>query len=86
MPRRSAASGAQVKLSVAVRPATRRLLRAAAAKRGLTVPEYVRRAIESRLSEKPHEGRRHKPALSGLSDPVLAELWDNELDARYDRL
>lgn len=25
-------------------------------------------------------------ALSALADPVLAELWDNERDAAYDRL
>jgi hypothetical protein len=25
-------------------------------------------------------------ALTGSADPVLAELWDNEKDAAYDRL
>ena len=25
------------------------------------------------------------PALSAKADPVLAELWDNKDDARYDR-
>jgi hypothetical protein len=24
--------------------------------------------------------------LSGKVDPVLAELWDNEMDAEYDRI
>ena len=26
------------------------------------------------------------PALSARSDPVLAEIWDNEKDAAYDQL
>ena len=25
-------------------------------------------------------------ALSGIIDPVLTELWDNEEDAEYDRI
>ena len=59
-----------------------------AAHRDVTIREYVLSTIEERLAtdwvqlaEK--EGLL---ALTASSDPVLAELWDNEKDAAYDGL
>ena len=66
----------------------RRRLRLMAAHRDVTIREYVLSTIEERLAtdwvqlaEK--EGLL---ALTAASDPVLAELWDNEKDAAYDGL
>jgi hypothetical protein len=67
-------------------PEVRRRLRLAAAKRDLTVRQYVLEAIEERLREDLGESDEGGSALTAKSDPVLAELWDNRRDAEYDRL
>lgn len=51
-----------------------------AARRDLTLQEYVRRAVERQLAEDAPS------ALRADDDPVLAELWSNEADAVYDDL
>ena len=63
----------------------RQRLRLAAAKRDMTVGQYLRQAIEVRLKEDLPEDHIGS-VLTEKTDPVLAELWNNPKDARYDRL
>lgn len=72
------------RISIDVVPEVRRRLRLAAAKRDLSVRQYVLDAIEERLRE--DLGGDGMSALTAQSDPVLAELWNNRKDAEYDRL
>jgi hypothetical protein len=58
----------------------------AAAKRDLTIREYVLEAIEERLREDLGEEDEGVLTLTAKADPVLAELWDNPKDSEYDRL
>ena len=74
------------RISVDVEPGVRRRLRLAAAKRDLTVRQYVLGAIEERLREDLGPANDGMLALTAMSDPVLAALWDNRKDAEYDRL
>ena len=69
-----------------VAPELRRRLRLAAAKRDLTLRQYVLDAIEERLEEDLGASGGEEAALSEKNDPVLAELWRNRRDARYDDL
>ncbi len=66
---------------------TRRQLKLAAAKKDVSLREYVLSALESRLTEdlKELEENGGLYLLTAVSDPVLAEIWDNERDAAYDR-
>jgi len=70
----------------AVLKQVRRRLRLAAAKRDLTVRQYVLDAIEERLREDLGDEDEGMSALTRKADPVLAELWDNRKDSAYDRL
>ena len=74
------------RISVDVLPEVRRRLRMAAAKRDLTIREYVLEAIEERLREDLGEEDEGVLSLTAKADPVLAELWDNPKDSEYDRL
>ncbi len=74
------------RISIDVLPEVRRRLRLAAAKRDLTVRQYVLEAIEERLREDLGEEDEGMLALTAKADPVLAELWDNPKDSEYDRL
>ena len=74
------------RISVDVLPEVRRRLRLAAAKRDLTIRQYVLDAIEERLREDLGDDGAGLLALTAKADPVLAELWDNRRDAEYDRL
>jgi hypothetical protein len=74
------------RISIDVEPGFRRKLRLAAARRDVTVRQYVLEAIETQLRQDAMEDRAALAPLTAASDPVLAELWDNELDAAYDRL
>jgi len=80
------ASPKRPRISVDVRPEVRRRLRVAAAKRDLTVRQYVLEAIDERLREDLGDEGDGLLALSAKADPVLAELWDNRRDSQYDRL
>jgi hypothetical protein len=63
------------------------LVKIVAAQRKISMGEYVRRAIRERLSRDLQELERDQVlAFHANSDPVLAELWNNELDAAYDKL
>ncbi len=74
------------RISIDVQPGVRRRLRLAAAKRDLTLRQYVLEAIEFRLREDLGDDGEDALALTAKADPVLAELWDNPKDAAYDRL
>ena len=74
------------RISVAVQAEVRRRLRLAAAKRDITVRQYVLEAIEEQLREDLGEDSEGVLTLTAKADPVLAELWDNRKDSEYDRL
>jgi uncharacterized protein (DUF1778 family) len=74
------------RVSVDVVPEVRRRLRLAAARRDVSVRQYVLEAIEDRLREDLGEEGEDLLALHAKADPLLAELWDNRKDAAYDRL
>jgi uncharacterized protein (DUF1778 family) len=78
----------RARLSIDLTVAARRRLRMAAAKRDLSIRQYVLEAVQERLKEDlgEEEMRESLLALIAQSDPVLAELWDNPKDAAYDRL
>ena len=85
MPRPMIDAAKRPRISVDVPPMVRRRLRLAAARRDLTVRQYLLEAIEERLREDLDE-TDGPLALTSKTDPVLAELWDNPRDAQYDRL
>jgi mRNA interferase MazF len=72
------------RVSVDVHPELRRRLRLAAAKRDLTLRQYVLQAIEERIEEDLGPAGAEESFLSAKTDPVLAEIWRNRRDARYD--
>ena len=86
MARSMEASAKRPRISIDVQPAVRRRLRLAAAKRDLTVQQYVLDAIEERLREDLGDEGDEVLGLTAKADPVLAEVWDNPRDAKYDRL
>jgi hypothetical protein len=55
-------------------------LKIVSARKRTTMREYCVQAVERRLAEEPEE------YLTAETDPVLAELWDNEDDSIYDNL
>ena len=74
------------RISIDVRAEVRRRLRLAAAKRDVTVRQYVLAAIDERLREDLGDETEPLLALTAKADPVLAGVWDNAKDAAYDRL
>ncbi|HET8564471.1 MAG TPA: hypothetical protein VFM35_11405 [Candidatus Binatia bacterium] len=74
------------RISIDVLPELHRRLRLAAAKRDLTIRQYILGAIEERLREDLGEEADGLLTLTAKADPVLAELWDNPKDAECDRL
>ena len=86
MARSMESSAKRPRISVDVPPEVRRRLRLAAAKRDLTVGQYVLEAIEEHLREDLGDDNEGVLALTAKADPVLAELWDNRKDSEYDRL
>lgn len=78
----------RVRLSIDLSSAAQRRLSKAAARRALSVRQYVLEAVQQRLKEDLSTASEQENllALSAQSDPVLAELWDNSQDAAYDHL
>ena len=78
----------RARLSIDLSVEARRRIRMAAAKRDLSIRQYVLEAVRERLKEDLGEeaARENLLALTAPADPVLAELWDNYKDAAYDRL
>jgi hypothetical protein len=79
-------SAKRPRISVDVDSDLRRRLRLAAAKRDLTIRQYVLQVLEERLSEDLGANADVLRALTANADPVLARLWGNPKDARCDRL
>lgn len=73
------------RISIDVDPDFRRRVRVAAAQREVSVRDYILGALEAQLSEDASEHGNIAP-MTAAGDPVLAELWDNPFDARYDEL
>ncbi len=86
MPRDVGSSAKRPRISIDVVPEVRRRLRLAAAKRDLTVRQYVLEAIAVRVREDLGDESEEVLRLTAQADPVLAQLWDNPKDAAYDRL
>lgn len=88
MPRELQPTVKRPRISVDVDPETRRQIRLAAAQQDIPVRQYVLQAIRERLARDlgKLDERDHLLALTAQTDPVLAELWDNEKDAAYNRL
>ncbi|MFQ5666903.1 MAG: hypothetical protein ACE5I7_10790 [Candidatus Binatia bacterium] len=86
MAQRLASSTTRPRISIDVEPSLRRRVRLAAAKRDLSVREYVLAAIEARLESDLGQDEEWLLVLTAEADPVLAELWHNERDAAYDHL
>jgi uncharacterized protein (DUF1778 family) len=84
MPRESVAK--RPRISLDVDPVVRRRIRLAAAKRDMSIRQYVMDALRERLREDLGDDGEELTALTARSDPVLASLWDNDKDAAYDRL
>ncbi len=86
MPRPMVNSPKRPRISVDAPPTLRRRLRLAAARRDLTLRQYLLEVIEERLREDLRDDGEEALVLTAKTDPVLAELWDNARDARYERL
>jgi hypothetical protein len=86
MSRTMEATAKRPRISVDIVPEVRRRVRLAAARRDVTVRQYVLEAIEGRLREDLGDDGEEFLTLNAKADPVLAELWDNPKDAAYDRL
>ncbi|MBI3801927.1 MAG: hypothetical protein HY268_33770 [Deltaproteobacteria bacterium] len=78
----------RVRLSIDLSFEARLRIRKAAAKRDLSVRQYVLEAVQERVKEDLSEEmvRENLLALTARADPVLAALWDNPKDAAYNRL
>jgi len=66
----------------------KRRLRLVAAQRDISMRQYLLEVIEQQVTEDWVELAEQEGllALTAQTDPVLADLWDNEKDAAYDRL
>lgn len=73
------------RISLDVDPEVRRRVRLAAAKRDVSVRQYIVDALQERLREDLGEEGDRLVALTAKADPVLAALWNNDKDAAYDR-
>jgi len=86
MARAVESSAKRPRISIDVVPEVRRRLRLAAAKRDLTVRQYVLEAIAVRVREDLGDESEEMLRLTAQADRGLAQLWDNPKDAAYDRL
>jgi len=79
---------ARSRLTIDVPFDLKRRLRVMAAHRDVTLREYVVASIEERLAADWTDLAEEEGllALTAQTDPVLAELWDNEKDAAYDAI
>ena len=70
----------RTRLTLDLEPSLHGRLKVVTARKGTTMRHYCVEAIERQLAQEPAE------YLSSETDPVLAELWDNDEDAAYDEL
>jgi len=84
----TASTARRPRVSIDVTPNMRRRLRLAAAKRDVTVGQYVIDALEVQIREDLGDDAEGDVGLglTATSDPVLADLWGNPKDAAYDDL
>ena len=77
----------RARLSIDVPREARRRIHIAAAKRDLSIRDYVWQAVEARLTHDLADelAAADLVALNERADPVLAALWDNPRDAAYDK-
>jgi hypothetical protein len=78
----------RTRLTVDLPVEIRQRLRLVAARQDVSVRQYILEILEERLARDWAELVEQEGllALTARDDPVLAELWDNEKDAAYDRL
>ena len=77
----------RIRLTIDISRKLKRRLRLVAAKQDITMREYLLQVLEEHLAQDLPAGEEEELlALSSESDPVLAELWDNDRDAAYDDL
>ncbi len=87
MPVATVRSGEAMKrqrLEIAIHREVASRLRLAAARRDLTVRQYVVHAVKDRIHE--DLDGADTSCMTPITDPVLADLWNNRRDAAYDRL
>lgn len=72
------------RLSIDVDPEEYRRIRLAAVLHNQTIRGYVLESIKERLQQ--DLNHQELLAMFADADPVLAELWDNEKDAAYEKL
>ena len=80
------ATGKRTRLTIDLPVEMKRRLRLLAARRDISMRQYLLEAIKRQLAEDWAKLTEQKSLLilNGQVDPVLAELWDNEKDAAYD--
>ena len=77
----------RTRLSIDISPEERRQIRLAASLHDRSIRKYVLEAIHERLARDLEAVDRDGIlTLTAQADPLLAQLWDNEKDAAYDRL
>jgi predicted transcriptional regulator len=78
----------RTRLTIDLPVEVKKRLRLIAAQRDVSLREYILEALQERMTEDWMEISENGTllALTAKSDPLLAELWDNEKDAGYDRL
>lgn len=74
------------RLSIDVLREEHRRIKAYAALHGETIREYVLKSLRERLHRENEKKELSTLTMHLEQDPVLKELWDNEKDARYDKL
>jgi hypothetical protein len=72
------------RLAIAIHRDVASRLKLAAARRDLSVRQYILHAIEDRILA--DLGDAGTSCMTSKTDPVLADLWNNRRDAAYDRL
>lgn len=78
----------RARLTIDLPAEMKRRLRLVAAQRDVSLRQYALETIGERLAKDWVQLAEQESllSLSAQTDPVLAELWDNEKDAAYDRL
>jgi hypothetical protein len=83
-----ATTGKCTRLTIDIPVEVKHRLQLVAAQRDISIRQYLLETIERQLAKDwaklTEQGRLL--VLTAQTDPVLAELWDNEKDAAYDRL
>ena len=76
------------RLTIDLRSDIKRRLCLIAAYRDISMRQYVLETLEAQITRDWADlvERKELLALTAPSDPVLAELWDNDKDAAYDTI